>query len=211
VGIRQGPPLTLPSGTQRARANAGNGPFTVRSGPVLRRCGPDLLPGVPAWPGRPASRDGPAHRAGPTLAAGQQGLIIGVRVPRGLPDTPDGVLKLTSRDRHPDPSLWGGPHLAAVPDQTHPMNEFPEPGCSPGRPFHGPAALLQPTVISTSTSPWPGSSMARIPVTIQASSPRASGESAMPFILPGAGQLGARLPRVSSVVILIDANARRPW
>jgi hypothetical protein len=70
VDIRQGPPLTLPSGTQRARANAGNGPFTVRSGPVLRRCGPDLLPGAPAWPGRPASRDGPAHRAGPTLAAG---------------------------------------------------------------------------------------------------------------------------------------------
>ena len=59
---------------------------------------------------------------------GQQGLIFGVSVPRRLPDTPDEVLNLTSRDLHPDPSLRGGPHLALVPDQTHPMTELPEPG-----------------------------------------------------------------------------------
>lgn len=38
---------------------------TVRSGPVLRRCGPDLLPGGHAWPGRPASRVEPARPTGP--------------------------------------------------------------------------------------------------------------------------------------------------
>src|SRR5580704_15736483 len=64
----------------------------------------------------------------PLSPLGQQSLIFSVSVPRRLPDTPDEVLKLTSRDRHPDPSLRGGPHLALVPDQTHPMTELPEPG-----------------------------------------------------------------------------------
>jgi hypothetical protein len=59
---------------------------------------------------------------------GQQSLIFGVSVPRRLPDSPDEVLKLTSRDVEPDPSVWVGPHLAMSPDQTHPMTELPEPG-----------------------------------------------------------------------------------
>ncbi len=41
---------------------------------------------------------------------------------------PDEVLKLTSRDLDPDPSVWVGPHLALSPDETHPMAELPEPG-----------------------------------------------------------------------------------
>ena len=65
---------------------------------------------------------------GPLSPPDQQSLIFGVSVPRRLPDTPDEVLKLTSRDLHPDPSLRGKPHLALVADQAHPMNELPEPG-----------------------------------------------------------------------------------
>jgi hypothetical protein len=130
----------------------------------------------------------------PLSPLGEQSLIFGVSVPRRLPDIPDEVLKLTSRDRHPDPSLRGGPHLAVVPDQAYPRKNSRNQGCSPGRSFHKPAALLQPTVISTSTSPSPGSSIARIPVTVQESSPRAPGESTIPVIVPGPGQLGIRLP-----------------
>ena len=59
---------------------------------------------------------------------GQQSLIFSVSVPRRLPDTPDEVLKLTSRDLHPDRSVRVGHHLALVPDETHPMTEIPEPG-----------------------------------------------------------------------------------
>jgi len=59
---------------------------------------------------------------------GQQSLIFSVSVPPRLPDSPDEVLKLTSRDLDPDPSVWVGPHLALSPDETHPMTELPEPG-----------------------------------------------------------------------------------
>jgi hypothetical protein len=58
----------------------------------------------------------------------QQSLIFGVSVPRCLPDSPDEVLKLTSRYLDPDPSVWVDPHLALSPDETHPMTELPEPG-----------------------------------------------------------------------------------
>src|SRR5207302_2988382 len=59
---------------------------------------------------------------------GQQSLIFGVSVPCRLPDSPDEVLKLTSRYLDPDLFVWVGPHLALPPDQTHPMTELPEPG-----------------------------------------------------------------------------------
>jgi DNA-binding CsgD family transcriptional regulator len=65
---------------------------------------------------------------GPLSPPGHQSLILGVSVPRCLLDSPDEVLKLTSRDRDPDPSLWAGPHLALSPGETHPMTELPEPG-----------------------------------------------------------------------------------
>jgi len=63
---------------------------------------------------------------------GQQNLILGVGVPRRVPDSPDDVLKLTSRDLDPDPPVRAGPQLALSPDQTHPMTELPEPGVLPG-------------------------------------------------------------------------------
>jgi hypothetical protein len=64
----------------------------------------------------------------PLSPPGHQSLIFGVSVPRCLPDSPDEVLKLTLRDRDPDPSLWTGLHLALSPGETHPMTELPEPG-----------------------------------------------------------------------------------
>jgi hypothetical protein len=104
-----------------------------------------------------------------------------------LPDSPDEVLKLTLRYLDPDPSVWVDPHLALSPYETHPMTELPEPGVLAR------AVLPQarPTAADgdlSSTSPSPGSSMARIPVTVQESSPGASGELTMPFILPGAAR-----------------------
>ena len=54
------------------------------------------------------------------------------------------------------------------------MAELPEPGVLVERSLHK-LARLQPTVISSPTSPSPGSLMARIPVTVQGSSPGASG------------------------------------
>jgi hypothetical protein len=110
----------------------------------------------------------------------QQSLIFGVSVPRCLPDSPDEVLKLTLRYLDPDPSVWVDPHLALSPYETHPMTELPEPGVLAR------AVLPQarPTAADgdlSSTSPSPGSSMARIPVTVQESSPGASGELTMPF------------------------------
>jgi hypothetical protein len=64
----------------------------------------------------------------PLSPPSHQSLIFGVSVPRRLPDRPDEVLKLTSRDRDPDRSVWVGRHLALVPGETHPMTELPEPG-----------------------------------------------------------------------------------
>ena len=55
---------------------------------------------------------------------------LGVGVPHCLPDSPDEVFELTSRDVEPDPPVWVDPHLALVPAETHPMMELPEPGCS---------------------------------------------------------------------------------
>jgi hypothetical protein len=45
-----------------------------------------------------------------------------------LPDSPDEVLNLTSRDVDPDPSARAGLHLALVPGQTQLMTELPVPG-----------------------------------------------------------------------------------
>jgi hypothetical protein len=47
---------------------------------------------------------------GPLSPPGQQSLIFSVSVSCRLPDRPDEVLKLTSRDLEPDPSVWVGPH-----------------------------------------------------------------------------------------------------
>lgn len=62
------------------------------------------------------------------LPPGQQSVIFGVSVPCCLPDSPDEVLKLTSRDVDSDPPVWVGPHLALVPGETQLMTELPVPG-----------------------------------------------------------------------------------
>ena len=129
VATRQGPLLTLPSGTERARASAGNGEsllfglgqYFVDAGLIFCQAG---TPGQVGLSLASSLRVPPSPLSPPD----QQSLIFGVGVSRRLTDTPDEVLKLTSRDPHPDPSLRGGPHLALVPDQTHPMTELPEPG-----------------------------------------------------------------------------------
>jgi hypothetical protein len=60
--------------------------------------------------------------------AGHGSLVLGVGIPRCLPDSPCEVFELTSRDVEPDPSVWVDPHLALVPGETHLMMELPEPG-----------------------------------------------------------------------------------
>ena len=99
----------------------GLGQYFVNAGLIFRQAATPGRVGPPLAMGLRIALD-------PFSPPGQQSLIFGVRVPRRLPDTPDEVLKLISRDSHPDPSLRGGLHLAMVPDQTHPMNELAEPG-----------------------------------------------------------------------------------
>jgi hypothetical protein len=99
----------------------GLGQYCVDAGLIFCQAGTPGRVGLPLAMGLRIALD-------PSSPPDQQSLIFGVSVPRGLPDTPDKVLKLTSRDLHLDPSLRGGPHLALVPDQTHPMNELSEPG-----------------------------------------------------------------------------------
>jgi hypothetical protein len=69
---------------------------------------------------------------GPLSALGKHGLIFGVSIPCCLPKSSDEVLKLTSRDLDPDPSLWAPPHLALSPAETQPMMELREPGVLAG-------------------------------------------------------------------------------
>jgi hypothetical protein len=64
------------------------------------------------------------------------------------------------------------------------MTELPEPGVLAGQSFRR-LAGLQPTVISSSASLSPGSSMARIPVTVQGIVAGASGELTMPSMVAG--------------------------
>jgi len=119
---------SLPGAGRTARASAGNGKpllfglgqYFVDAGLIFCQAG---TPGQVGLPLASSLRVPP----GPLSPPGQQSLIFGVSVPRRLPDTPDEVLKLTSRDLNPEPSLRGGPHLALVPDQAHPMTELPEP------------------------------------------------------------------------------------
>ena len=185
MSVRHRPSQTVLPGTQRARPVwsaatllSGLGQYGVDAGLIF--CQADTL-------GRVGLRLAPGLRLalGVFAVAGHGSLVLDVGIPHCLPDSPDEVFELTSRDVEPDPPVWVDPHLALVPVETHPMMELPEPGGSTGWSFHG-LARLQPTVISSSTSPSPGSLMARIPVTVQGSSPRASGELTMPFILPDA-------------------------
>jgi len=80
--------------------------------------------------GRVGLRLAPGLRlaSGVFSVAGHGSLVLGVGVPHCLPDSPDEVFKLTSRDVEPDPPVWVDPHLALVPAETHPMMELPEPG-----------------------------------------------------------------------------------
>src|SRR5689334_2223464 len=68
-------------------------------------------------PGRVGLALAPGLRVppGPLSAASQHGLIVGVSVPGCLPDSPDEVLKLSSRNVEPDRPVRVGPHLALVP------------------------------------------------------------------------------------------------
>lgn len=92
------------------------------------------------------------------------------------------------------------------------MTELPNQWCSPGPSFRR-LARLQPTVISSATSPSPGSLMARIPVTAQGSSPGASAELAMPIILPGAmtGHRNSRRSMTDCLEGRFVQNWRRRW
>jgi hypothetical protein len=60
---------------------------------------------------------------------GKESLIIGVNVPRGLPDSPDEVFDLTSRDGDPHPSVRAErPRGTRSPDAKHVSMEPHEPG-----------------------------------------------------------------------------------
>lgn len=99
----------------------GLGQYRVDAGLIFRQAG---------TPGGVGLRLAPGLRlaSGVFPVAGHGSLVVGVGVPHCLPDSPDEVLKLTSRDVEPDPPGWVDPHLALVPGETHPMAELPEPG-----------------------------------------------------------------------------------
>jgi hypothetical protein len=65
---------------------------------------------------------------GPFPVLGKHSLIEGVSIPYCLPESPDEVLKLISRDLDPDPSLWVPSHLALSPAKTQPVTELCVPG-----------------------------------------------------------------------------------
>jgi hypothetical protein len=128
VSVRYRPSQTVLPGTQRARPVwstatllLGLGQYCVDAGLIF--CQADTL-------GRFGLRLAPGLRLalGVFAVAGHGSLVLGVGVPRCLPDSPDEVLKFASRDVEPDPSVWVDPHLALVPAETHPMTELPEPG-----------------------------------------------------------------------------------
>lgn len=97
------------------------GQYFVDAGLIFGQAGTNGWVGLPLAPGLRLTLV-------PLSSPGQQSPILGVSVPRRLLDSPDDVLKLISRDLDPDPSVWGGPHLALTPDVTHPTTELPEPG-----------------------------------------------------------------------------------
>jgi hypothetical protein len=194
VRTRQVPLLTLPSGTQRAGASAEHGPLLFGLG---QNCVDASLifcqAGTPGRVGLPLAM-GPCIALDPFPPPGQQSLIFGVSVPRRLPNTPDEVLKLISRDLHPDPSLRGAPHLALLPDQTHSMTELPEPGVL-ARPVLPRAA--RPTAANGDLhfdKPLAGLVDSADPGDRAGIVAEGTRRSTMPLILPGSSQLGVRLP-----------------